>query len=404
MICIFYTTIGGLKTVVWTDTLQFIAMLGAIVTVLYLGISTVGGIGTVFLRSLEGGRLDIDFDIDPTKRDTFWAVLIGWTVNWIPHVAIGQGAVQKSLSLPTLQDIKKAMLLFAIGTAFCKAASVLTGLIIYATYHDCDPFTLKRVQKNDQLLPYYIMDVGSKIPGLPGLFIAGVFCAALSTLSAQMNSLSGTVYEDFISRLVPKDITDVQVSKILKAIVIVIGVVSTLLVLVVENLGGILPLTIAFSGLTSGPLLGLFMMGMIFPSANSKGAFMGSICSLLVVTFMMIGNRLYQTSGALQYIPKPLSIEGCADNRTLFVNNATLSTRESDIFPLFRISHYYYSLLGTLVVLVIGLPISWITGEERDVDERLITPWMQWAIPKKVNNNLSEHEDMSNEELKKLNE
>lgn len=69
--------------------------------------------------------------------------------------------------------------LFAIGTAFCKAASVLTGLIIYATYYDCDPFTLKRVKKNDQLLPYFIMDVANKIPGLPGLFIAGVFCAAL---------------------------------------------------------------------------------------------------------------------------------------------------------------------------------------------------------------------------------
>lgn len=85
-----------------------------------------------------------------------------------------------------------------------------------------------------------------------------------------MNSLSGTVYQDFVARFVPKNITQLQVSYILKAIVIIIGVVSTTLVLVVQHLGGILPLTIAFSGVTSGPLLGLFTLGMIFPWANSK--------------------------------------------------------------------------------------------------------------------------------------
>lgn len=73
----------------------------------------------------------------------------------------------------------RALLVFCIGVVFCKGASILTGLMIYAKYHDCDPFTINHVQKNDQLLPYYIMDVASKIPGLPGLFIAGVFCAAL---------------------------------------------------------------------------------------------------------------------------------------------------------------------------------------------------------------------------------
>lgn len=58
--CIFYTTIGGLKTVVWTDTLQFGAMLGAILAILYLGVSAVGGLGTVFERSFLGGRLNIE--------------------------------------------------------------------------------------------------------------------------------------------------------------------------------------------------------------------------------------------------------------------------------------------------------------------------------------------------------
>lgn len=92
-----------------------------------------------------------------------------------------------------------------------------------------------------------------------------------------MNALSGTIYQDFVSRFVPKNITDEQVSKILKGIVIVIGVTSTTMVLVVEKLGGILPLSIAFAGITAGPLLGLFALGMLFPSANAKvGTYLNS--------------------------------------------------------------------------------------------------------------------------------
>lgn len=57
--------------------------------------------------------------------------------------------------------------------------SVLMGLIIYAKYADCDPFKTGEVKRTDQLLPYYVMDVAAYVPGLPGLFIAGVVSAAL---------------------------------------------------------------------------------------------------------------------------------------------------------------------------------------------------------------------------------
>lgn len=60
-----------------------------------------------------------------------------------------------------------------------KTVCVLQGLIMYTMYSDCDPFTTKHITNKDQLLPYYVMDVAEKIPGLSGLFIAGVFCAAL---------------------------------------------------------------------------------------------------------------------------------------------------------------------------------------------------------------------------------
>lgn len=50
---------------------------------------------------------------------------------------------------------------------------------MYAKYSDCDPLTSKQIKRSDQLLPFFVIDVAGKIPGLPGIFIAGVFSAAL---------------------------------------------------------------------------------------------------------------------------------------------------------------------------------------------------------------------------------
>lgn len=57
--------------------------------------------------------------------------------------------------------------------------SCYTGLVIYAMFHDCDPVTTGQIKKPDQLLPYFVMHIGGWIPGLPGLFVSGVFSACL---------------------------------------------------------------------------------------------------------------------------------------------------------------------------------------------------------------------------------
>ena len=62
------------------------------------------------------------------------------------------------------------------------------------------------------------MDVAGKIPGLPGIFLAGIVSSALSTMSASLNTLSGTIYEDFIDKWIPespkKDATSANIMKV----------------------------------------------------------------------------------------------------------------------------------------------------------------------------------------------
>lgn len=69
---------------------------------------------------------------------------------------------------------------------------------MYANFYDCDPFTAGFVNKLDQVVPYFVMRIGGKIPGLPGVFIAGLFSGGLSSLSGLLNTLSCMIYDDFL--------------------------------------------------------------------------------------------------------------------------------------------------------------------------------------------------------------
>ena len=64
------------------------------------------------------------------------------------------------------------------------------GMVMYSVYADCDPITAGQVRQKDQMLPLHVLHVAGDIPGLPGLFMAGVFSGSLSTISSGLNSLA----------------------------------------------------------------------------------------------------------------------------------------------------------------------------------------------------------------------
>lgn len=88
---------------------------------------------------------------------------------------------------------------------------------MYAHYETCDPITTKAVEKNDQILPYYVVEVAGSIPGISGLFIAGIFSAALSTMSASLNTVAGTIYQDFLKHRNP-NASEKRASNIMKVL------------------------------------------------------------------------------------------------------------------------------------------------------------------------------------------
>lgn len=103
-----------------------------------------------------------------------------------------------------------------------------------------------------------------------GMFIAGVFSAALSSLSTCLNSMSAVVLEDFVKPFVKKPLTENMINWIMRSVVVVIGVICVFMVYVVEKMGTVLQLTMSLEAITNGPLFGIFTLGIFLPWIKSK--------------------------------------------------------------------------------------------------------------------------------------
>ncbi|KAF5303909.1 hypothetical protein FQA39_LY01694 [Lamprigera yunnana] len=376
--CVFYTTVGGFKAVIWTDVFQFGGMIVSLVPILWLGIKSVGGVQNIWTSAVEGGRLDLDFGMDPTVREGFWSIILGGGILWLNGIAFHPGTVQKYLSIANPSEVKKAIIIMGVGIMVFVNVSIFFGILMYASYKKCDPLSTGQVLKSDQILPFFVSNLVENLAGLSGLFIAGIFSAALSTLSSSFNTLAAAIYGDFIKPFLTSDKSERTTNNILKVIVMVSGVVSILLTFVIEKMGTLLAFVNAAQCCVSGLLVGLFSLGMIFPAANSKGALWGTVISGAITSWVAINNQRYKLKGAFNHFVKPLSVEHCD-----FKFNATTVAPISytnEPFVLYRLSYWYNAPIATIILIFVGLIVSWLTKKEDSFSLHALTVEM-FATP-----------------------
>ena len=140
---------------------------------------------------------------------------------------------------------------------------------MFAYYHDCDPIKSRQVDKKDQLFPLFVMQVMGDIPGVPGLFVAGVFSGALSTVSSGLNSLAAVCLKDFFGSGCNLKLSEDRAALVTKLLAVVFGVIGYGIVFLVKYLPGVLEAALGIFGIVGGPVLGAFTLGMFFPFANS---------------------------------------------------------------------------------------------------------------------------------------
>ncbi|KAG7493486.1 hypothetical protein JOB18_009649 [Solea senegalensis] len=377
-VCILYCTLGGLKAVIWTDVFQMVIMLSGFVAVIARGAVLQGGLTKVWEDVRQGGRLDVfDFDPDPLKRHTFWTIVVGGSIMWVSIYSINQSQVQRYISCKSLAHAKMALYVNMVGLWVTVSLAVVSGLVMYSIYRNCDPLSNDDISTSDQLLPYLVMDILAEYPGIPGLFVAAAYSGTLSTVSSSINALVAVTVEDFIFP-VCRDLTDRQVSWLNMGLSVFYGAVCIGMAGVASAMGGVLQAALSIFGMISGPLLGLYLLGMFFPTSNSVGGLVGMICSLALTLWVGIGGQLYPPT-AEKTNPLPLTTVGCLNSQNYSTTAPWTSpvthTTLPDVRPAladswYSLSYLYFALMGALITIVLGLLVSMATGgcKQEDVN------------------------------------
>lgn len=263
-----YTSMGGMKGVLWTDTVQFLVLVSGILCVLgAISILTPGGFaGAWHLAEGAGKTRFLDFSLDPTTRVTVWAGLLGGAANAMVQMVTDQVAVQRYLTARSLKEATRAMWFKLWVTVPLVSLFYLTGTLLvgyYLAFPDRTPF----LPKPDALLPRFVLDT---LPApLPGLLIAAIFSASMSVVSAGINSLTGVVLVDFVGEKFAgpsegsseKTHARNQVGRA-RLITVGFGLLVTVLACFVAALGTLVEAPSKVFGLLGGPLLGIFFLSL----------------------------------------------------------------------------------------------------------------------------------------------
>lgn len=137
------------------------------------------------------------------------------------------------------------------------------GMVVISKYRYCDPIKTKRIMTADQLFPLFVMDTMGAIPGIPGIFVAGIFSASLSTVSSGINSLSAVILEDLVKPYIWPNLTEQKTLRLLKVMSILIGILCIFAAMVSGFMGNVIQATMVAFGLLGAPMFGTFMLGLL---------------------------------------------------------------------------------------------------------------------------------------------
>ncbi|XP_061393369.1 sodium-coupled monocarboxylate transporter 1-like [Musca vetustissima] len=235
-------------------------------------------------------------------------------------------------------------------------------------------------QAKDQIVPLYVMQIAASYPGLAGLFVAGVFSAALSSLSTALNSLSGVLLKDFIEPYRKQPLTERQTAFGLRAVVVVFGLSSMAMVKVVQKLGMVMQLSTTIGSMTAGPLFGMFTVGMTMPFVKTESVLTGCISAFALMGYVAVRSQIDAALGILRFPTKPFSVEGCTYSfDASHIMNSTLTgipPPGTEPHAFHHLSFLWYTGLGAATTVIVSLLTTFYFGRQdsSEVNPNLIIP------------------------------
>ena len=262
-----YTSLGGMKAVIWTDVMQFFVLFGGQVAIAWFAISRIpGGMSGTFDIASAHGKLDFaNFDWSLTARVTFWGALLGGLFNNLVQMGTDQISVQRYLTAKSRAEAAKSLWFKLAVTLPVVLVFYLMGAVLFA-YYQSFPERLPELAQKDRILPYFVVN---ELPsGLPGLLVAAIFAATMSTISSGINALSTASIVDFYQRNMKRNPPPERLLQISRWLTCIYGVLATAVAFLMPLLGTLIEATNKIMGMLGGPLLGVFLLGMLTKRAT----------------------------------------------------------------------------------------------------------------------------------------
>ena len=391
---VIYTMIGGVQAVAWADVKQMVLIVIALVAIMIVLIIQMPVNPDEALRIAGAtGRLRVfDFSFDLSERYTFWSGVIGGTFLMLSYFGTDQSQVQRYLAAKSVGQAKSSLLMSAYWKIPLQALVLLVGVGVFVYYQFVRPpllynpaqeaavvaergaaydvlqsdyaeaFTLRETAAQavadasgddasaameafvareadiqtirgealamvedvtgeasgdtNYIFPRFVL---SELPiGLAGLFIAGVFAAAMSSIAAELNALSTASVIDFYRRWIRPDADDAHYLVVSKGATAFWGLFACVVATYAATLGSLIEVVNRFGSFFYGSILGIFLLAMV-PRAKARGAFYGLIIGMATVGFVAFGTT---------------------------------------------IEYLWQNVIGAVVVLLVGVPLSRIGGVE----------------------------------------
>lgn len=275
-----YTFEGGMAAVIWTDVVQMLIYIGGtVVAIATLGTHVPGGWSQIHAVAGAAGKFHLfHFALNLSESYTFWAGVLGGTFLTMASHGTDQLMVQRLLAARNLRESRLA-LLSSGGIIFLQFTLFLligTGLYVFYGMH---PATFASA---DRIFPTFIV---SEMPiGVAGLLVAAILAAAMSNLSAALNSLSSTTVVDFYMHWRPQA-DDKERMMISRSSTVVWALVLFAVAVYSIHAGGkghVVEVGLSIASVAYGALLGVFLLGTLTRYANQSGAIVGMVCGFSV--------------------------------------------------------------------------------------------------------------------------
>ena len=314
-----YTTLGGIKAVVWTDFIQASIMIGSALTALGLLYFAIPG-GWHKIAELHGGFHLSDFittGLNPAKSGwdkikgifsieyTIFAGLIGSTFMTMSTHGTDQDMVQRMLTAPDVRRSRRSVIMSGLADIPIAFTFLSIGLLLWVFYQTHQDPNLPKTP--NEIFCHYIL---YEMPvGIRGLLLAGIFATAMGSLSTAINALATSFTRDWYEPYINPGSTSEQSLRAVRwatvwfsVLMIVVASITAYLVIVYPNVR-IIPIVLGIYGYTYGSVLGIFLAGMLTKSrGNNRGNVVAMVVGFIVVSILsglpnniagLFGGKLY---------------------------------------------------------------------------------------------------------------